>query len=474
MTPKSKSKWYLIPFVLFFYSYSFYGQTCTDYTVNPGTSISTSGNVTYTETINVPDSFTIGDVNITINISHTWNEDLDIYLISPTGTRVELSTDNGGNGDNYSATFDDASGNTLPTSNTTINGTFAPEGNLSDFNTENSAGNWILEVTDDTAQDGGTVNSITLSLCDNSGPNIQGFSFETGLDGWTNASGDNTDWSRAQSTPSSGTGPQSGASDGSWFMFVEMSSPVPNGAIAHLEKQFDFTGEINAEISLDYHMYSASSSTNMGTFNVRVSNNGGSSFTTLFSRSGNQGNGWISQTIDLSAYDGQVIIIRFEAIKAISWQSDISIDNVVITSLDGTPAIPITVTADAKTKEFGNSDPPLTYSITSGSLDSGDTLSGSLSRIAGEAIGSYTINQGTLANSKYAITFISAQFTITEKDTDGDSYGDTIDVDDDNDGILDTDEICIIPGAANPQPDQIVYTDTGFEVYAIGDNTNNG
>jgi hypothetical protein len=137
------------------------------------------------------------------------------------------------------------------------------------------------------------------------------------------------------------------------------------------------------------------------------------------------------------------------------------------------PKTPITIIADAKSKDFGDADPSLTYTITPG-LDSGDNLTGSLSRNSGETIGSYTINQGTLNNSKYDITYISAQLTINEKDTDGDTYPDTVDVDDDNDGILDTDENCIIPGAATPKADRINYTNNGLEIFAIGNNINNG
>ena len=39
---------------------------------------------------------------------------------------------------------------------------------------------------------------------------------------------------------------------------------------------------------------------------------------------------------------------------------------------------PVTVTADAKTKVYGEADPALTYTVTSGSLFFGDTFSGSL------------------------------------------------------------------------------------------------
>lgn len=79
-------------------------------------------------------------------------------------------------------------------------------------------------------------------------------------------------------------------------------------------------------------------------------------------------------------------------------------------------ARPITITADAKTKVYGDSDPVLTYQITSGSLVNGDTITGSLSRVFGENVGAYAILQGTLsAGPNYSITFVSANLTITPR-----------------------------------------------------------
>ena len=75
---------------------------------------------------------------------------------------------------------------------------------------------------------------------------------------------------------------------------------------------------------------------------------------------------------------------------------------------------PITLTADAKTKVYGEVDPALTYQITSGSLETGDALTGSLSRTAGEDAGTYAISS-TLANSNYNITFVPANLSITPK-----------------------------------------------------------
>ncbi|MFC1224796.1 MBG domain-containing protein [Pedobacter sp. BG31] len=78
--------------------------------------------------------------------------------------------------------------------------------------------------------------------------------------------------------------------------------------------------------------------------------------------------------------------------------------------------IPVVVTATAsQTKVYGQNEPTLTYTVTP-SLLSGDSFTGNLTRTAGEAVGTYTISQGTLsAGSKYLITFVGADFTITAK-----------------------------------------------------------
>ncbi|WP_299216125.1 ELWxxDGT repeat protein [uncultured Aquimarina sp.] len=77
----------------------------------------------------------------------------------------------------------------------------------------------------------------------------------------------------------------------------------------------------------------------------------------------------------------------------------------------------ITVTADAgQSKVFGDAEPTLTYTITSGSLINSDVLSGVLGRTDGENAGFYPINQGTVANTNYDITFVANDFEITKAD----------------------------------------------------------
>ena len=90
----------------------------------------------------------------------------------------------------------------------------------------------------------------------------------------------------------------------------------------------------------------------------------------------------------------------------------------------------ITVTADAQGKDYGDADPALTYTYTP-SLIGSDTFSGALSRAAGENVGTYAINQGTLAlSSNYTITYVGANLTISPlaitvtADAQGKDYGD--------------------------------------------------
>ena len=66
----------------------------------------------------------------------------------------------------------------------------------------------------------------------------------------------------------------------------------------------------------------------------------------------------------------------------------------------------MTVTPDSNQfKIYGENDPTLTYQITSGSVISGDSFSGALSRDPGNNVGLYEITQGTLSlGSNYDLT----------------------------------------------------------------------
>ncbi len=93
---------------------------------------------------------TLMDVNVRVSIQHGWNSDLDVTLIAPDGTRIELFTDVGGSTSNFTNTVLDQSATTAITAGAApFTGVYRPEGNLSLLNGKSLAGNWRLEVKDD-------------------------------------------------------------------------------------------------------------------------------------------------------------------------------------------------------------------------------------------------------------------------------------------------------------------------------------
>jgi hypothetical protein len=93
--------------------------------------------------------------------------------------------------------------------------------------------------------------------------------------------------------------------------------------------------------------------------------------------------------------------------------------NYTFTYIPGTLTIngaTVQVTANAQTKEYGTSDPTLTY--VTGGLPNGDStivFTGSLSRTPGEDVGTYPITIGTLsAGGNYTISYTGNFLTITK------------------------------------------------------------
>jgi subtilisin-like proprotein convertase family protein len=120
---------------------------------------------TAVSTIQVPDSVTIGDVNVQLDISHPSDQDLDVFLIAPDGTRVELFTDVGGGGDNFVGTIlDDEAAGSITDGSAPFTGSFQPEGNLSEFDGKKAAGTWTLEITDDKRRNTGTLKSWSIEV----------------------------------------------------------------------------------------------------------------------------------------------------------------------------------------------------------------------------------------------------------------------------------------------------------------------
>lgn len=119
-------------------------------TVANATSATIPDRGSITSTINLSASGTLLDLDVRVNISHGWNEDLDVTLIAPDGTRIELFTDVGGASSNFTNTvLDDEATQAITAGAGPFTGRYRPEGNLTSLEGKNAAGVWRLEVKDD-------------------------------------------------------------------------------------------------------------------------------------------------------------------------------------------------------------------------------------------------------------------------------------------------------------------------------------
>ncbi len=89
------------------------------------------------------------DVNVTINIEHTATVDLEVFLVSPGGTEIELTTRNGNFDDDYTeTTFDDVAALGIVDGTAPFTGRFRPEELLEGLNGPSPFGTWTLRVQD--------------------------------------------------------------------------------------------------------------------------------------------------------------------------------------------------------------------------------------------------------------------------------------------------------------------------------------
>ncbi|TDU43282.1 putative secreted protein (Por secretion system target) [Gelidibacter sediminis] len=122
---------------------------------------------TYTSIINVQENLPVTDVEVKVNIQHDWVRDLKLVLVSPEGTSIILTNNNGlPEAKNYTNTvFDQQATDSITNGTAPFTGSYIPEENLSQLNGEMSGGQWKLNVIDLFDTDGGQFIEFTLQLC---------------------------------------------------------------------------------------------------------------------------------------------------------------------------------------------------------------------------------------------------------------------------------------------------------------------
>lgn len=137
------------------------GSTVRDVTLEVGSLLYSAADVpqaitdnnTIVSSFTVTEDFCMLDVDVSVDITHTYIGDLTVDLVAPGGTTVRLHDRSGGSTEDIVTTYGDVGGS-------------APDGpgSLSDFAGLNSAGLWQLVVTDNAGGDVGTLNAWSLHI----------------------------------------------------------------------------------------------------------------------------------------------------------------------------------------------------------------------------------------------------------------------------------------------------------------------
>ena len=223
-----------------------------------------------------------------------------------------------------------------------------------------SPGTYPINVTDGV----NTVSTDTVVLMDfeniSTYPFIENFDSyavnSTSFDyGWFNESTNNLDWMVSSgTTPSVETGPETDQSGGGNYLYLEASGNflVQSSIISPC---FDISGLSNPKLKFYYHMFGS----DMGTLSLDIYS-GGAWINDVVIISGDQGNQWVQDSVNLVPYGG-IVKLRFRGITGDAFRSDIAIDNIEVTGTSNEK--------DILTYSFAEQTGPATINAVNHTLD---------------------------------------------------------------------------------------------------------
>ncbi|RKS01160.1 S8 family serine peptidase [Flavobacterium sp. 102] len=118
--------------------------------------------------LTITGGYTIGDLNVNINISHTWVQDMTIVLEGPVAIGspiITLLEEACGGQSDIDCTMDDDGTEPACAGSPAISGSITPVNPLSALNTLPADGIWTLRVVDPYNEDGGIINSFSIDIC---------------------------------------------------------------------------------------------------------------------------------------------------------------------------------------------------------------------------------------------------------------------------------------------------------------------
>lgn len=297
----------------------------------------------------------------------------------------------------------------------------ADDGSLSGVPGTNDVGNntFIVQVSDGALS---STASLAITVVEINAPvlvNESDFELSSGSDFgfWANVtSGDNKNWIRdSAGTPSSATGPNTGAANSDYYVYLETSSGgAYNAGDNAILTSTEFPAS-SALLNFDYHMYGA----NIGSLAVDVFAATGwvnDVWTISGQQQLRQSDDYLSAEVDLSVYE--ITKIRFRATAVGGYMGDMALDNIKIYQID-----PATTDSDND-------------GITNGQDLCPQTPVGETVNVDGCALSQLDSDGDGVSDLLDAFPNDSNEWA----DFDGDGFGNNTDNDDDNDGVLDVND----------------------------------
>jgi len=144
---------------------------------------------------------------------------------------------------------------------------------------------------------------------------------------------DHIDWrTHAGPVPTSSTGPQVDFSNGTVngkYVYLESSAPCSNLNANLLSPCVDLSTATNPTLTFAYHMYGAT----MGTLHLDLYSSG-TWTNSIWSLSGDQGDGWKTANVNLSAWAQDTVTFRWRGTTAVGNLSDMALDAISIAALN--------------------------------------------------------------------------------------------------------------------------------------------
>ncbi len=145
---------------------------------------------------------------------------------------------------------------------------------------------------------------------------------------WNNSTEDNQDWIvYTGSSPTENTGPEQDIIGTGNYVYIENSSDlcgIRNRSILETSCLQLPTNNSPCDMSFYYHMYGS----DMDSLILRISQNDGQSWETLFARYGDQGQSWQRQFINLDQYQGLLVNLQFIGISGTGDLADMALDQI--------------------------------------------------------------------------------------------------------------------------------------------------